>query len=60
MINFPRVSPDADVPFRKMDLYQYSVFSEKCLKGNASITPQNCLEKRALEKTITKPFSLDK
>lgn len=61
MINLPIIPPipsgrELSVP--KMRLRDYALFSEYCLKSNPSITPANCLEKRATEKLIKKPFSL--
>ena len=57
MINFPKVPPVAELPVPKMGLRDYALFSERCLKSNPSITPENCLVKRADEKTMTRPFS---
>lgn len=58
MHNFPVVSSDAGLTVPKMRLRDYALFSECCLKSNPHITPSNCLEHRALEKAITKPFRL--
>jgi hypothetical protein len=57
MLKFPIVSADAELPMPKMKLREYALFSEFCLKSNSHITPANCLENRALEKAIKKPFS---
>jgi hypothetical protein len=56
MINFPKVPAGIVLPVSKMKLREYALFSEHCLKSNPSITPENCLVKRAVEKTIKKPF----
>jgi len=58
MINYPKVPSVAELPAPKMGLRDYALFSEQCLRSNPSITPANCLVKRASEKAITKPFSL--
>ena len=58
MLNFPNIPSGMELPVPKMRLRDYALFSERCLKSNSSITPANCLAKRAVEKTITKPFSL--
>jgi hypothetical protein len=57
MLKFPVFSSDADLPMPKLQLREYALFSEFCLKSNSHITPENCLENRALEKAIKKPFS---
>ncbi|MEI8139053.1 MAG: hypothetical protein WCI03_04210 [bacterium] len=57
MINFPKVSAGSDWPVPKLKLREYALFSERCLKSNSTITPENCLAKRATEKTIKRPFS---
>jgi len=57
MINFPKVSTGSDLPVPKMKLREYALFSEYCLKRNPAITPENCLVKRAIEKSIKRPFS---
>ncbi len=59
MLRFPIFSSDAELPLPKMSLREYALFSEFCLKGNSHITPANCLENRALEKAIQKPFSFN-
>jgi len=42
----------------KMGWRDYARFSERCLRSNPAITPENCLEKRAAEKTMKTPFRL--
>lgn len=58
MINFPCVPAGPGLPVPKMRLRDYARFSEQCVKSNPSITPENCLAKRAAEATMTQPFSL--
>lgn len=58
MIKFPEVSSKPEPPVRKMSLREYTHWSERCLKSNPSITPENCLEKRARERFMKRPFSL--
>lgn len=58
MIEFPEVPADEEPPVRKMTLLEYARFSERCLRSNPHITPENCLEVRAREKDIKRPFSL--
>ncbi len=41
-----------------MSVREYARFSERCLKSNSRITPDNCLQKRADEAAIRKPFEL--
>jgi hypothetical protein len=41
-----------------MGLRDYARFSERCLRSNPAITPENCLVKRAAEKTIRTAFRL--
>jgi hypothetical protein len=60
MLNFPIIpSDDAELPMPKMQLREYAHFSELCLKSNPHITPANCLETRAFETAIKKPFSFN-
>ena len=58
MIEFPNVSPNDEPPLRKMTLREYAHFSERCLRSNPLITPENCLERRAREKDVKQAFSL--
>jgi hypothetical protein len=58
MIEFPEFPPEREPPVRKMTLREYTHFSERCLKSNPAITPENCLEKRAREKAMVRPFVL--
>jgi len=58
VIRFPDIPDGMDLPQSKMSLVDYARFSERCLKSNSRITPQNCLVKRADEKLMTSPFSL--
>lgn len=57
MIEFPRVPADIEPPLKRMTLREYAHFSERCLRSNPSITPENCLEKRARERFMERPFS---
>jgi hypothetical protein len=57
MINFPKRSAGPAWPVPKLKLREYALFSEYCLKSNSAITPENCLVKRATEKTIKRPFT---
>ena len=43
-----------------MSLLEYAHFSEMCLRMNSRITPENCMEKRAREKRMSRPFSLSR
>lgn len=58
MMRFPIVAPGADPPVRRMTLAEYARFSERCLHGNASVTPANCLTRRADERDMPRPFRL--
>jgi hypothetical protein len=58
MLRFPIVPAECDPPAPRMRLVDYARFSEACLKSNTAITAGNCLEKRADEKFIERPFSL--
>ena len=58
MIKFPKLPEEPEPPMRKMTLREYTHWSEGCLKSNPSITPENCLEKRARERSMTRPFTL--
>jgi len=41
-----------------MTLVEYARFSERCLRSCSTITPENCLTKRADERKILVPFKL--
>jgi hypothetical protein len=58
MLSFPKISSGIGLSAMKMPLRDYARFSEHCLRSNATITPENCLAKRASEKTMTRPFLL--
>jgi hypothetical protein len=60
MTKFPTVPSNVGMKLPRMGLRDYARFSERCLLSNPSITPENCLVKRAAEKTIKTPFSLKK
>ncbi|MDA0991298.1 MAG: hypothetical protein O3A51_11180 [Verrucomicrobia bacterium] len=57
MFKFPVVPADKEPPLPKMSLREYAHFSERCLHGNPSITPQNCLTKRA-DEAFMQPFRM--
>ncbi len=57
MLEFPTIPAGIEPPLPKMTLQEYAHFSERCLRGNPSITPQNCLTKRNDEATM-QPFRL--
>jgi hypothetical protein len=58
MIKFPTVPACAGLKVPRMGLRDYARFSERCLMSNPAITPENCLVKRAAEKTMKTPFRL--
>jgi len=58
MIKFPTVSAVAGLAVPRMGLRDYARFSERCLRSNPAITPENCMVKRASEKMMTRPFQL--
>jgi len=58
MIELPKVPPTPEPQVKKMTLREYAHFSERCLKSNPAITPQNCLYKRDRERLMVRPFSL--
>jgi hypothetical protein len=58
MLRFPRLFEEREPPARRVSLLEYAVFCEHCLKRNPAITPENCLENHAREKSISRPFSL--
>lgn len=58
MFNFPKVTSTSGLRAPRMRLRDFARFSEHCLRSNPAITPENCLVKRASEKTITKPFRI--
>lgn len=58
MIEFPEIPAKPDFTVRKMTLREYALFSERCLRSNSHITPENCLRRRASEKDMPQPFSL--
>ncbi len=60
MLEFPKISAVDEPQVRKMSLLEYAHFSEMCLRMNTHITPENCMEKRAREKSIPRPFSLSR
>ncbi len=57
MLKFPVLSSCHETLLPKMSLREYARFSERCLRSNRAITPQNCLEKRADEATM-QPFRM--
>jgi len=57
-MRLPEVEDGPELPVRKMTLREYAHFSELCLRSHPSITAENCMEKRASEKEIRRPFSL--
>jgi hypothetical protein len=58
MTRFPTVPANAGMKLPRMGLRDYARFSERCLRSNPTITPENCLVKRAAEKTIRTAFRL--
>jgi hypothetical protein len=58
MTKFPTVPDGVGLKVSKMGLRDYARFSERCLRSNPAITPENCLVKRAAEKTMKTPFRL--
>lgn len=58
MIELPEVPPTPEPQVNKMTLREYAHFSERCLKSNPAITPQNCLHKRDRERLMVRSFSL--
>jgi hypothetical protein len=58
MIRFPTVSNKAGMKVLRMGMRDNVRFSEHCLRSNPAITPENCMVKRAAEKTIKTPFRL--
>jgi len=60
MIRFPRVSGKSEPKKPRMSFREYARFSERCLKSNSRITPDNCVLRRADEAAIRRPFDLKK
>jgi len=60
VLEFPRIPSTTEPQTRKMSLLEYAHFSEMCLRMNSRITPENCMEKRAREKRMSRPFSLSR
>lgn len=58
MLRFPTVPKEAKAKLPRMGLRDYARFSERCLRSNPAITPENCMVKRAAEQTIRTPFCL--
>lgn len=59
MTKCPTTAPaHAKMKLPRMGLRDYARFSERCLLSNPALTPENCLVKRATEKTIKTPFRL--
>ncbi len=58
MMRFPVIRDEAEPPLPRMTLVEYAHFSERCLRSNPAVTPENCLTKRADEADMPRPFSL--
>jgi hypothetical protein len=58
MTRFPTIPAGIRMKPPKMGLREYAQFSERCLMSNPAITPENCLVKRASEKTMKAAFRL--
>ena len=53
-----RIPAGVEPPRGRMTLVEYARFSERCLRSCSTITPENCLTKRADERKILVPFKL--
>ena len=58
MLEFPTLPPHIEPPAPRLSLLDYAHFSERCLAGNPTVTPENCLERRADERDMREPFRL--
>jgi hypothetical protein len=59
MLKFPAISPSEELPAPRIEsVREYAVFSELCLRSNSKITPENCMDYRADERDMRRPFSL--
>lgn len=58
MLNFPQVQEAAEPSRVRMSLVDYVQFCAFCVENNPKITPQNCMERKSGEESMTEPFRL--
>jgi hypothetical protein len=58
MFNFPEIKNIVEPPLTRMSLEDYVAFCAFCMENNPKITPQNCMERRSGEESITEPFRI--
>lgn len=56
MIRFPAFDQVEEPPARNMTPEEYLRFCDFCLKANARLTPQNCMDRKSGEEEIGIPF----
>lgn len=58
MLNFPTIKNMAEPPRPRVSLEDYAAFCAFCLENNPKLTPQNCMDRKSGEESMTEPFRI--